>query len=100
NERWHFLTGSRESIAKLAEEIGFSYRYDPVNKQYAHPSGIVVLTPDGKISKYFFGVSYSGAEVSAALKQAQQGASGEPIPSFLMLCSKFMTLTGKHSAAV
>jgi protein SCO1/2 len=97
---WHFLTGDTNSIGEIAEEIGFHYAYDPINKQYAHPSGIIVLTPNLKISKYFFGVNYPAAELAGALKQAAAGQNGAPTSPILMLCSKFMTLTGIHSAAV
>lgn len=99
-KQWHFLTGSSASIQRIAQEVGFPYRYDRSNDQYAHPSGIVVLTPGGKVSKYLFGVTFPPAEVDAALKEAGRGASGVQTAPFLMLCSKFMTLTGKHSAAV
>lgn len=97
---WHFLTGDGAQVQRLANEIGFHYAYDPINKQYAHPSGIVILTPDGRISKYFFGVSYPAHDLEQALKQARNGERGERSPPLLMLCSQFMTLTGRYSAAV
>ncbi|MGH7971104.1 MAG: SCO family protein, partial [Limisphaerales bacterium] len=55
---WHFLTGDASSIKQLADMVGFHYAYDPVSKQYAHPSGVIVLTPKGKVSQYVFGVTY------------------------------------------
>jgi protein SCO1/2 len=99
-ERWHFLTGTEANIRQVAAEAGFPYVYDAVNKQYAHPSGIIVLTSKGIISKYFFGVTYSATDLNAALKVAARGGKGEPTLPLLMLCSKFMTLTGRHSQAV
>jgi protein SCO1/2 len=98
--RWHFLTGRSGNAERVASEIGFHYAYDPTSKLYAHPSGIVVLTPGGKVSQYFFGVSYSARELSAALKQAGQEIAGTKRTPLLMLCSKFMALTGRHSGAV
>ena len=94
---WHFLTGRDEAVSTLAREVGFHYAYDPLIRQYAHPSGIVVLTPDGKISKYFLGVSYPPAQLSAALKGAAAGQAGAPAPPLLVLCFRFMPLTGKYS---
>ena len=55
---WHFLTGQDQAIRQLADEVGFRYAYDPVSKQYAHPSGLIILTPEGKVSHYLFGVTY------------------------------------------
>jgi protein SCO1/2 len=97
---WHFLTGDGAQVQRLANEVGFHYAYDPINKQYAHPSGIVILTPDGRIFRYFFGVSYPAHALELALKQARNGERGERSPPLLMLCSQFMTLTGRYSAAI
>jgi protein SCO1/2 len=99
-DHWHFLTGTETNIRQLANDVGFAYQYDPINKQYAHPSGIIVLTPKGVVSKYFFGVTYATTDLSAALNNATAGMKGKPTLPLLMLCSKFMTLTGRHSQAV
>ena len=84
----------------LADAIGFRYAYDRVNKQYAHPSGIVTLTSKGRISRYFFGVNFPANELSDSLKQARGGDIGPKAPALLMLCSKFMTLTGPYSQQI
>ena len=60
---WHFLTGDQQSITQLANDAGFRYKYDPELRQFAHPSGFIVLTPDGRISRYFFGVNFAPAEL-------------------------------------
>jgi protein SCO1/2 len=97
---WHFLTSSKTEVARLAREIGFHYAYDPERKQYAHPSGIVVLTPSGAISHYCFGVSYPAKDLDNALIAARSSQIGTPASPLLMLCSQFMALTGKHSAEI
>lgn len=100
SHRWHFLTGKAASIQRLAQEAGFTYAYDPATAQYAHPSGIVVLTPEGRISHYFFGVNYPAKDLNEALKIAANAGTGSREQPFLMLCSKFMTLTGRYSAYI
>jgi protein SCO1/2 len=97
---WHFLTGSRSVIEKLAKEIGFYYQYDPASKQYAHPGGIAVLTADGRIARYFLGVTYSASELSAALKQASANRVGSPVQNLLLLCFHYSPISGKYGALV
>jgi protein SCO1/2 len=97
---WHFLTGDTNSIQTLAGEIGFRFAYDPALKQFAHPSGFVVLTPDGKIARYFFGVTYSAAELNSALHDASAEKTGSPIEQFILLCFHYSPLTGKYGNLV
>lgn len=97
---WHFLTGDENAIRAVAREIGFHYAYDKLNRQYAHPAGIVVITPTGKISSYVFGVNYAAGDLQKALAVASTDEALKPKPPLLMLCSKFMTLTGKYSMAI
>jgi len=97
---WHFVVGGDAEIKTLAEAVGFQYAYDSALKQYAHPSGVVVLTPEGKVSRYFFGVSYPAADLSAALKEASAQRVGSPVRSLLILCFQHMPLVGKNSATV
>ncbi len=100
DERWHFLCGTPESVEQLAREVGFKHAYDETHKQFVHPSGIVILTPQGRISRYFFGVSYPSNELQTALAAAAQQKPGSPIQSLLILCSRFVPLTGKFSGIV
>jgi protein SCO1/2 len=100
DERWHFLCGTGGSAVQLAREVGFNYAYDETHKQFAHPSGIVILTPKGRISRYFFGVSYPSDELRAALADAARQKPGSPVQSLLILCSRFVPLTGKFSGTV
>ncbi|HLX69386.1 MAG TPA: SCO family protein [Verrucomicrobiae bacterium] len=97
---WHFLTGDEANIRKLADEIGFHYAYDPTVKQYAHPSGLVILTPEGKVSKYFFGVSFSAPELFAALQNATGRQIGSPIERLVLLCFHYSPIKGKYGALI
>jgi protein SCO1 len=97
---WHFLTGDEASIQQLANEVGFHYAYDEKSKQYAHPSGLIILTPEGKVSHYLFGVNYSGEEINSALKVASAGRVGSPVEQLLLLCFHYSPMTGKYATAV
>jgi protein SCO1/2 len=93
---WHFLTGAEPAVKQLADEVGFRYAYDPSIKQYAHPSGIIILTPEGKVARYFFGINYSPKELAAALKQARTNQTGSPIEQLILLCFHYSPVTGKY----
>jgi protein SCO1 len=97
---WHFLTGDKASIQQLANEVGFHYAYDEKSRQYAHPSGLIILTPEGKISHYLFGVNYSGEEINSAIKVASAGRVGSPVEQVLLLCFHYSPMTGKYATAV
>jgi protein SCO1/2 len=97
---WHFLTGEQLSIAQLSKAAGFPYAYEAASKQYAHPAGILVLTPEGRISKYLFGVSYSPSELNDALAAASKKQISSPIQDLLMLCFHYNPITGKYGATI
>jgi protein SCO1 len=97
---WHFLTGREESIAQLANEAGFRFQYDPMRREYAHPSGFIVLTPSGKISRYFFGVNFDANELRNAIIAASNGRSGSVIHELILLCSHYNPITGKYGALI
>lgn len=98
---WHFLTSPDEpTIRRLADAVGFRYAYDPVTKQYAHPAGVVVLTPDGHVSQYLFGVTYDAATLRAALGVAGEQKVGSPIEQLLLLCFHFNPVSGKYGALI
>jgi len=97
---WHFLTGDEPAIRKLADEVGFHYAYDPTVKQYAHPAGLVILTPDGKVSKYFFGITFSPSKIYAALQGASQKKVGSPIERLVLLCFHYSPIKGKYGALI
>lgn len=98
---WHFLTGSEDSIRQAADAVGFRYAYDAETRQYAHASGLVVLTPEGRVSRYLFGATFDAQTLSDALKAAGARAPvGSPIEQLLMLCFHYNPLQGKYGALV
>jgi protein SCO1/2 len=97
---WHFLTGDEYAIRQLAREAGFQYAFDPSIGQYAHPSGLIVLTPQGKIAKYLFGVKFSPNELYDALKTASESKVGSRIQQLVLLCFHYSPIKGKYGAAI
>jgi protein SCO1/2 len=97
---WHFLTGSQESIQRVADAIGFRYAWDEQSKTFAHAAGIVVLTPDGKISRYFFGVEFEPALLEQAIVDAGKGATGPNAEQILFYCFSFDPSTGKYGLII
>jgi protein SCO1/2 len=97
---WHFLTGDEPAIRQLANEVGFHYAYDSSVRQYAHPSGLIVLTPDGTISKYLFGVQFLPSDVYGALQSASQRKVGSPIEKLVLLCFHYNPIRGKYGALI
>jgi protein SCO1 len=97
---WHFLTGEEDNIRKIADEIGFRYKYDATTDQYAHPAGIVILTPEGKVSKYFFNVTYPARDVKLALTEAGRGRIGTTIDSWLLACYHYDPKSGTYGPKV
>jgi protein SCO1/2 len=96
---WHFLVGGAAAVKTLADEVGFRYAYDDSIKQFAHPSGFVVLTPEGKISHYFFGVTFSANDVNAALRAASDRKISSPLEEFVLCCFHDAP-TGKYARVV
>ena len=97
---WHSLVGSEEATARLSESIGFKYEYDANKDQYAHPGAIMVLTPEGKVSRYFYGVDYPPTDLKLGLLQAAEGSIGSPVDQVLMRCFHYDPETGKYSVAI
>lgn len=97
---WHFLTGDAANIRLLADAVGFHYVYDPQSKQYAHASGIVVVTPDGKVSRYFLGIEYPPKEMRAALLQASESKIGSLANRLLLLCFHYDPNTGRYTLII
>lgn len=97
---WHFLTGDASVIESLTKSVGFSFAWDESSKQYGHASGIVILTPTGKISHYFYGVRYPTKDVRLALADASEGKIGGPVEKLLLFCFHYDASAGKYSMAV
>jgi protein SCO1/2 len=100
DENWHFLTSDSAPVAKLAEAVGFTYLYDAKTGQYAHASGIMVLTPDGKVSRYLYGIEYQADDLRFSLIDASNGKIGSPVDKLLMLCYHYDPSTGKYGLIV
>jgi protein SCO1 len=100
SEGWHFLTGGPAAIERLTNAIGFRYFYDEASDQFAHPSGIVVVTPQGRISQYLLGIEYPPQDLSHALEKASRGERGSLVHSLLLLCFHYNPETGKYSLAI
>ena len=97
---WHFLTGSAESINALTRAVGFQYQYDAKRNQYAHATAIMVLTPQGRISRYFYGVDFPPKDLRMGLVEASQGKIGNPVDQVLLYCYHYDPATGKYGAVV
>jgi protein SCO1/2 len=99
-EGWHFLTGNEPEIKKLANAVGFRYAYDADSKQYAHASAIMLLTPEGKISRYFYGIQYPERDLRLGLVEASEGKIGTPVDQILLFCYHYDPHTGKYGLLV
>ncbi len=99
-EGWHFLTGSEPQIKQLASAVGFRYAYDPDSKQFAHASAIMVLTPEGKISRYFYGITYPSRDLRLGLVDASEGKIGSPVDAILLFCYHYDPGTGKYGLVI
>jgi protein SCO1/2 len=97
---WHFLTGAEPQIRQLAEAVGFRYAYDPRTRQYAHASAIMVLTPGGRLSRYFYGIEYAPRDLRLGLVEASENKIGSPADQLLLYCYHYDPSTGKYSAIV
>jgi len=96
-EGWHFLVGDETSIHPLMEAIGFRYAWDPEAAQYAHASGIVVLTPGGRLSHYFYGVEFAPRDLRLALVEASSERIGSMVDQLLLFCFHYDPATGRYS---
>lgn len=97
---WHFLTGPRESVEALTRAVGFRYVWDEATKQFAHPAGLLVLTPEGKISHYLFGVEYAPKDLRLSLVAAAAGKIGNVADQLLLYCYRYDPQTGRYSASI
>ncbi|MBV8864206.1 MAG: SCO family protein [Acidobacteriaceae bacterium] len=97
---WHFLTGDQQSILKLADSLGFHFRWDDKSKQFVHAGGIMVATPDGKLSRYFYGIDYAPADLRMALVDASQHKIGSPVDYVLLFCFHYDAAQGKYTLAI
>lgn len=95
---WHLLTGDEANVKEVMDAIGYHYRYDPKTDQYAHASGIMLATPEGRMSRYFYGIEYSPRDVRLGLVEASQNKIGNPVDQILLFCFHYDPATGRYGA--
>jgi protein SCO1 len=100
DQGWHFLTGETPAIQALTKAAGFRYVWDPAIQQYAHASGIMVATPDGRLSRYFYGIEYPPKDLRLALVESSEGKLGNVVDQVLLYCYHYDPATGKYGAVV
>jgi protein SCO1 len=99
-EGWHFLTGEDAAIKRLTEAVGFRYTYDPKHDQFAHASGIMILTPKGRIARYFYDVSFSPRDLRLGLVEAAENKIGSPADQILLFCFHYDPAEGKYGPVI
>ncbi len=97
---WHFLTGSQDADSRLAKAVGFGYRYDQGTRQFVHGGGIMVATPEGRMSRYIYGIDYAPADLRMALVEAAQHKIGTPVDYVLLFCFHYDASQGKYTLAI
>ena len=100
NSGWHFLTGDQANITQLTDAVGFHYRYDEATKQFAHASGIMLTTPQGKLSRYFYGVDYPARDLRLGLIESSENRIGSPVEQLLLYCYHYDPATGRYGVAI
>lgn len=97
---WHYLTGGPDAIRAATEAAGFNYRYVPSIRQFQHPTGFLVVTPDDRISRYFLGIDFPPAEIAAALRRAARGGVGRPVYDLILECCLGGEFTGRYGPII
>lgn len=97
---WHFLTGDKTSIDRLAQAVGFHYVFDEKTNQFAHASGVMLATPQGKLSRYFYGIEYQPRDLRLGLVEASAGKIGSPVDQLVLYCYHYDPATGKYGPAI
>ena len=97
---WHFLTADQPAIERVTKAAGFRFVWDEEQKQFAHPTGIVVATPEGRVARYLFGIEYGPRDLRLAIVDASAGKVGTPIDSFLLYCYHYDPMTGRYGLAI
>jgi protein SCO1 len=93
---WHFLTGDEAAIQAVTAAAGFKFAWDEQTQQFAHPSGIIVATPEGRLSRYFFGIEYAPRDVKFALMESSAGRIGNAIDQLLLYCYHYDPASGSY----
>jgi protein SCO1 len=93
---WHFLTGDKAEIARLTAAVGFRYQWDDELKQFAHPAGLVVLSPEGRITRYLYGIEYAPKDLRLGLVEASERKIGTPLDQAMLFCYQYNPSTGRY----
>jgi protein SCO1/2 len=99
-EGWHFLTGDQRNIDRLTEAAGFHYKWDEKTSQFIHASGIMIVTPEGKLARYFYGIEYAPKDLRLGLVEASAGKIGSPVDQLLLYCYHYDPRSGKYGLMV
>jgi protein SCO1/2 len=97
---WHFLTGTQSEIDKVTNAVGFNYRWDEQSKQFAHVGGIMVTTPEGKLSRYLYGIDYAPKDIKFALMESAQNKIGNSAEQLMLYCYHYDPATGKYGLSI
>lgn len=97
---WHFLTGDENEIRRLTDAVGFHYAFDQRTGQWAHASGIILLTPQGRVDRYFYGIQYEPRDLRLGLVEASENKIGSPVDQLLLYCFHYDPVAGKYGPVV
>jgi len=97
---WHFLTGTQASIDLATKAAGFNYKWDEKSNQFAHVGGVIITTPDGRLSKYFYGIDYAPKDIKFGLMESAESRVGNPVDQLLLYCYHYDPSTGKYGLAI
>jgi protein SCO1/2 len=97
---WHFLTGPEASSKTLGDAVGFHYAYDAINNQYAHGSAIMLLTPEGRVTRYFYGIDYPARDLRLGLVEASDRRIGSPVDAVMLYCYHYDPSNGKYGMVI
>ena len=97
---WHFLTGTQEEIDKVTEAVGFNYTFDERTNQFAHAGGVMIATPEGKLSRYLYGVDYAPKDLKFGIMESSRNEIGDPVDQLLLYCYHYDPSTGKYGLVI
>jgi len=97
---WHFLTGKKDQIDLVAQAVGFRYAWDPEVQQYAHASGIMLLTPQGRVAQYYYGIEYAPRDIQLGLVEASHGKIGNVVDQVLLYCFHYDPRQGRYGPVI
>jgi protein SCO1/2 len=96
-ESWHFLTGQQQAIDKITDAVGFRYKYIESRREFSHPAALILLTPDGRISRYLYGVKYDPKTLRLSLVEASEGKVGTTVDRILLTCFHYDAAAGRYN---